>query len=118
MENLDDMDVKQELMNDGKELLENMAEESNPGDLLSSGTRKISVFLMIFAYAIVLSGIYFKGKIFLLTNIIGLFFGYYIFCSKNKENTQYEYSSSSRIAAAILELITVVIIFLDKYSVL
>ncbi|NUM34107.1 MAG: hypothetical protein HUU50_06165 [Candidatus Brocadiae bacterium] len=115
---MENFDIKQEIVNDGKELLENMPDESNADHLLDSGTAKASVVWMILAYGLVLAGIYFKGKIFLLTSAFGLFFGYYIFCTKNKENTQYEYNSSSRIAATVLVLITVILLFLDKYALL
>lgn len=120
MDNLDfdNPGLKESLMQDGADMLENMGDEYNNEKVPKSGTTKVSLILLVIGYLTVISGIFIDNIFRYLLTLVGLIIGYHVFFEKNKEKTSYKFTKISRTFGAILLFVAVVMAFLYKYDVL
>ncbi len=112
-------DLKNELLNDGVEFVQNMAEESsNTEPVVQSGKKRVSFILLGIGIVAFISSFFFHNAVKYITMFVALLLSYYIFFEKNKEKTSYKFDKLSRIIAIVLLSITIITTFLFKYNVL
>jgi hypothetical protein len=111
-------DLQNNLLNDGQDMLETLADEAEDYKYAEAGTKKLSFILSASGFFVQILG-FILGKPYVWFGFgLSLPLGYYIFTAKTEKDKKYKYTEIVRWTGAAMIAISFIGIMLLKYDVI